>query len=188
MATFNFAQIPLIGALFTRGQNLLASGTQHIKEQIAVFHLTPQNIQNFRARAAQLGTLPTVTMNTDDAATLLDIKNKTNMLSSQYDTVNQQVDAALNAANALASGSVSLNAAASVATAASGINDVLSASRVIDNKLAGLEQRWLTPQQRVNIRTLGVAPVAGSVINTKTLVWGAVIVGGIWAVTRRRRS
>lgn len=184
--SLSFTQIPVIGALFARGQNVLNAGIQHIKEQIATFHLVPRQVQNFRARADQLSRIPTVTTNTDDMGTLVDVRRRTDMLASQYDTVNKQVDIAMSSANSLASGNVSITAAAQVATAASGINDVLSASRTIDNKLASIEVRALTPQQRTNIRTLGVAPVPGTTINTKTLLWGAVIVGGVVWATRRR--
>ena len=188
MATsFNFAQIPLVGALFARGQTLLSGGVQHIKEQIATFHLVPRNIQNYRARADRLSQLTVVNASTDDVATVLDAKRRTDALASQYDTVNKQVDTALASANSLASGAVSLSAAANVATAAAGINDVLSAARTIDNKLASVERRVLAPQQLAGIGSFGVAATPGTTINTKTVLIGAAIVGGILLMQRRRR-
>lgn len=184
----NLAQLPIIGSLIQKGQAALASGVQNIKERIATFHLIPQRIANFKARADMLSRMTVVSTNTDDVATILKTRDQINSLSANYDSVNRMLDLAMDEVNKVSSGLVSIAAAGQVASTISGMNDVMSRAQSIDNTLAGIERRVLTPQQLAQVPTLGLAPISvSSGISPKTLGIGLLIFGGIAYATRRGR-
>jgi hypothetical protein len=185
----NLSQLPLIGSLIAKGQNALASGVQNIKERIADFHLVPRQIVNFRARTDQLSRVPTVTTNSDDMGKIVDLRNKITYLTTNYDSVNRMLDTAMEQVQQVQAGNVSIAAAGIVASTVKGMNDVMASARSIDNLLASIEQRVLTPQQMAYRGSLGVAPVAvaSSVFASKGFLL-ALGLGGIAVAMGRKRG
>lgn len=189
----NLLQIPIIGALLAQGQTKIAQGVQDIKEKIAVFHLTPRRIGNFKARMDQLSRIPAVGTNTDDVAKILSARQKVAALSDNYDSANRQLDIAMGEVQRIQAGDVSLAAAGQVAATISSMQSVLSQVATIDNLLTEIEKRVLTPQQYAQVNQIGTfVPQAsgslGALFTPRNLGIGLAIGGAIYLMRRRRRG
>lgn len=183
----NLTSLPIIGSLIAKGENLLAAGVQQVKEKVADFHLVPRRIQNFQARADQLSRNQVVNTSTDDVGQIVTIRNRCLALQSSYDTANRQLDLAMTEVNKVQAGAVSVTGAGLIASALASMNDVLGQAATIDNMLAAIEQRVLTPQQLANVKSLGLSAVSSSPISGKTLLGIGVVVGLALYLRRRRR-
>ncbi len=186
----NLSQLPLIGSLIAKGQTALAGGVQNIKERIADFHLVPRRIANFRARTDQLSRVPVVATNTDDMGRIIEVRNKITSLGTNYDSVNRMLDMAMEQVQQVQAGNVSIAAAGIVASTLKGMNDVMASAASIDNILAAIETRVLTPQQMASRGALGVTPVAAASLASSKGLLIALAIGGIAVAMgggRRRR-